>query len=134
MTRAGAPARVRAGAAATLVAVVAGLSACVASAAPPPAEVRLTTAGFEPVLLETVAGTEVRFVNRSERPQRVASLGLDDGTAAVPTGAGPLDSGRLLAGATYAERLDMPGEYVVEALLDGTRTRAVVTIQVKESP
>ncbi|MFD2025165.1 cupredoxin domain-containing protein [Promicromonospora aerolata] len=134
MTPAGTSARLRACAAATLVAVVAGVSACAAADAPPPAEVRLTTAGFDPVRLETPAGTEVRFVNRSEQPQRVTSLGLDDGAPAVPAGADPVDSGRLVAGATHAERLDVPGEYVVEALLDDDATRAVVTIQVKETP
>ncbi|MEU4362636.1 hypothetical protein [Promicromonospora sp. NPDC023987] len=134
MTRAGAPARVST--AAVLAAVVAGVPACAAGDAdvPPPVEVRLTTAGFEPVRLETAAGVEVRFVNGSERPQRVASVGLDDGEVAVPAGADPVDSGRLVAGATHAERLAVPGEYVVEALLDGARTRAIVTIEVKESP
>ncbi|MDR7381033.1 cupredoxin domain-containing protein [Promicromonospora iranensis] len=145
MTRAGAPtrttarattrptARIAAGAASVLVAV-AVMSGCAGNNVPPPTEVRLTAEGFEPVTVETSAGSEVRFVNRSERPQHLASIALDDGAAAVPPGAAPIDSGRLVAGATYAARLDVPGEYVVEARLAGTGTPALVTIQVKELP
>lgn len=134
MTRAGASVRVRTGAAATLAAVVVVVSGCVEPDAPPPAEVRLTAAGFEPVLLETATGSEVRFVNRSERPQQLASAALERGAAAVPAGAEPIDSGRLVAGATYTAQLDVPGEYVVEAFLAGSGTPAVVTIQVEETP
>jgi plastocyanin len=110
------------------------MSGCAGTDAPPPTEVRLTAEGFEPVTLETPAGSEVRFVNRSERPQQLASVALDDGAAAVPPGAAPIDSGRLVAGATYAARLDVPGQYVVESLLAGTGTQAVVTILVEEVP
>ncbi|MFD2795797.1 hypothetical protein ACFS27_19710 [Promicromonospora vindobonensis] len=131
MTRAGRSARAWTGAAAVAVAV-AGVSACAESGTPPPAEVRITTAGLDPVRLETATGGEVRFVNRSDRPQRVVSLGLDGDAPAVPEGAAPLDSGRLVAGATFAARLEVPGEYVVEAVLAGTGTRTVTTIEVEE--
>ncbi|MGI5187217.1 cupredoxin domain-containing protein [Promicromonospora sp. CA-289599] len=122
-----------AAAAATLVAT-ATMAGCAGTDAPPATAVVLDTDGFDPVSLETAAGSEVRFVNRSERPQELTSLVLDDGTAAVPQGAVALDSGRLVAGATYAARFEIPGEYVVEAVLAPTGTPAVVTIRVEESP
>lgn len=121
------------GAASALV-VTAVMAGCAGADTPPTTQVRLTAGGFDPVLVEAPAGTEVRFVNRSQQPQQVSSLLLDDGTAVVPPGAAALDSGRLVEGATYAARLDVPGQYVVEAVLAGSGNPAVVTIEVQERP
>lgn len=131
-----APARTAAGAlvraAASLVVAGAVVAGCADTGGPAPVELRLSAAGFDPVRLETEAGGEIRFVNDSGRPQRIVSATLDDGVA-VPPGADPVDSGRLVAGDTHAAQLDVPGEYVVEAVLAGTGTRAVATILVEET-
>ncbi|MBE1874887.1 hypothetical protein [Myceligenerans pegani] len=117
---------------ASLVVAGAVVTGCADTGAPPPVELRLSASGFEPVRLETAAGGEVRFVNDSGRPQRIVSATLGNG-AAVPRGADPVDSGRLVAGAAHARRLDVPGEYVVEAVLADGGTRAVATILVEEA-
>ncbi|MBO0609026.1 cupredoxin domain-containing protein [Myceligenerans salitolerans] len=121
-------------AAASLVVAAAVLTGCADAGGPPPVELRLRASGFDPVRLETAAGAEVRFVNDSGRPQRIVSAVLGDGDGvAVPAGAEPVDSGRLVAGAAHARRLDVPGEYVVEAVPADGGTRAVATILVEEA-
>ncbi|MFC8923062.1 hypothetical protein [Cellulosimicrobium sp. NPDC057127] len=162
--------RTAAGTATCLAAVLLLAAACAADDAPPPVQVDLTSEGFDPAVLAVPAGTEVRFVNRTPTARTVAStpsgqepsgspaaahgrIGEEsDGTRAPDEGDdsvdGPIDSGRLLEGETYAVVLEEAGEYLYHAVpleeglgggperVDAQRlgTQLVGTVRVETTP
>jgi plastocyanin len=132
---------------ACLAAVTLVVPACAADDGPPPVQVDLTSEGFDPAVLAVPAGTEVRFVNRTPVPRTVAST--PSGTEPSGAGeAGPIGSGRLLEGETYAVVLEDEGEYLYHAVpleeglgggpqrVDAQRlgTQLVGTVRVEEAP